>query len=704
IVATSGNTHSLTVNAIHVTANVAGGILTGLSALSGDVVIAQATASLTCAPVVEASGADLAVTVTASPSPATAGGTVTYTITATNHGPDAAQSVSLNEVLTGGATLVSIHSTQGSCSATLPNLTCSLGDLAAGASAVATVVVQTNAAGTLGSSTDVTSATPDPDLTNNHNSTSVTVNPAGGTGNQADLTVTGTASPNPVPLGGTLNATLTVTNHGPQAATNAKLTVDLPANGQLQSSTSSMGSCTGSGPIVCSFGTLAPGGTATVSLSFLANAVGSMIWDASAASDVADPDPTNNKVSFVETVARTGGGGGSGPGGGGGTGGTGGTSSGKSCDLDAVPAATLLIPAFSVDLTRTDGLTTLFSVTNAVAAPHLAKVTLWSDWAVPTLSFTVYLTGYDVQTFNLRDLLSGHLPATGASLSPRGALSDVNGTFDGCTNGPLALPGVSSLPASQIAHLHAWHTGKASPTTGTCASSQRSDSNVATGYVTVDVVRSCSALTPADPGYFGPNGVATYDNVLFGDFAFIDPSINRADGDTAVHVVAEPDRFVAGDYTFYGRYVNADASDGRRPLGVSYATRYVNGGAFTGGTKLLVWRDTKSAAASGVPCSAGPAWTPLLQNGIVAFDEDENSAVLPASFDRAPVATQTLEVGGTDLSLSAPFGWLKVDLAHNATGMFNNSAQGWVSTIFSGAGRYSVGQRAIRLDSACDPR
>ena len=47
--------------------------------------------------------------------------------------------------------------------------------------------------------------------------------------------------------------------------------------------------------------------------------------------------------------------------------------------IDVVPAATLLLPYFEVDLANPDGVTTLFSVNNASAAPQLAHVTFWTD-------------------------------------------------------------------------------------------------------------------------------------------------------------------------------------------------------------------------------------------------------------------------------------------------------------------------------------
>ena len=107
----------------------------------------------------------------------------------------------------------------------------------------------------------------------------------------------------------------------------------------------------------------------------------------------------------------------------------------EACKVDTPPAATLLLPYFEVDLSRTDGITTMFSIGNATASATLAHVTLWTDLGVPTLNFNVYLTGWDIETLNVRDLFNGVLPRTASdgqdptdTISPQGTLtaSEVN--------------------------------------------------------------------------------------------------------------------------------------------------------------------------------------------------------------------------------------------------------------------------------------
>jgi hypothetical protein len=59
-------------------------------------------------------------------------------------------------------------------------------------------------------------------------------------------------------------------------------------------------------------------------------------------------------------------------------------------------------------------------------------------------------------------------------------------------------------------------------------------------------------------------------------------------------------------------------------------------------------------------------------------------------------------VGSAELATASPFGWFDLDLWHGASGLWGEVAQGWVVPVTSASGLYSVGPRAVRLDSACD--
>src|SRR6476469_1866515 len=204
------------------------------------------------------------------------------------------------------------------------------------------------------------------------------------------------------------------------------------------------------------------------------------------------------------------------------------------CAIDHAPAATLLLPYFEVDLGNPGGRTTLFSVNNAGDKSVLAHVVLWTDLAVPTLAFDIYLTGYDVQTINLRDIFAtGTLPRTADRdrdpsdiYSPQGEFSFADVSFPGCEGLPP-----QPLPASLADSLQRAHSGRPSSLfQNQCAGIDRGQPQVVRGYVTVDVVKRCTPLRPSDPGYFGADGVAGSDNVLWGDFFQVDPGGRFAQG------------------------------------------------------------------------------------------------------------------------------------------------------------------------------
>jgi hypothetical protein len=404
------------------------------------------------------------------------------------------------------------------------------------------------------------------------------------------------------------------------------------------------------------------------------------------------------------------------------------------CTVDAVPAATLLLPYFEVDLDNPAGTQTLFSINNASATAVLVHVVIWSDLSVPVLDFDIYLTGYDVQTINLRDiLLYGNLPQTASAgqdptdtISPKGALSqDIN--FASC-NGVLPLP---QLPEIYIAHLQASLTGRPSALlSGLCAGQTLGD-NIARGYLTADTVSACSTLFQGDAGYFvsGGAGLATNQNVLWGDW--VRDMSTAAESGTLVHIEASgvnPATATPGRYTFYGRYDAWTAVDNREPLATDFAVRYFAGapGGSALATSLAVWRDSKvSQGAFTCPATAGvrPAWYPLGQEGVVIFDEQEHAVTpvtvpvspqppaaafipFPAEAQRVPVSN-TGGAGGAELTVPYDFGWLYLDLNTTVSGAGANppvdpaAAQAFVTAFDEAGSRFAVGIEAVRLDSAC---
>jgi hypothetical protein len=390
--------------------------------------------------------------------------------------------------------------------------------------------------------------------------------------------------------------------------------------------------------------------------------------------------------------------------------------------IDAVPGATLLIPYFEVDPADPNGVTTLFSVNNASATAVLAHVTVWTDQSIPSLDFDIYLTGYDVQTVNMRDILvNGNLPRTasagqdpGDTISPQGPLSqDIN--FASCTgNLPYINPQVS---AGFRSHLQAWHSGVVSPITGNCAGAKTGD-GILRGYITIDTTSQCSLLFPSDAGYFGPGGtgVATNQNVLWGDWFIVNPAENFAEGYNAVHIEASS-AYGLGDYTFYARYVAGGGTDGREGLGTSFAVRYATGGKFDG-TDLTIWRDSNAfgpPAAYSCALQGPSAWYPLGLTQAVVFDEDENifsptgcpsgdPTCTPDGF-LIPNEAQRLAAGSANIPLPPgfEFGWIYLNLATDHPSSIFDYSQNWVSWSIQADGRFALGLDAIQLDNVANP-
>jgi hypothetical protein len=405
------------------------------------------------------------------------------------------------------------------------------------------------------------------------------------------------------------------------------------------------------------------------------------------------------------------------------------------CQIGSVPAATLLLPYFEVDLNNPNGLTTLFSINNASATAILTHVVVRTDLSVEVLDFNVYLTGYDVQTLNLRDIIvNGLLPQTASAgqdgndtISPKGPLSqDIN--FASC-NGFLPP---APLDAATIAYLQAALTGKTIPSTfqtcgsQPCCAAQNLGDNIARGYITVDTVAACTILPQSTAGYFlqGGTGIATNQNVLWGDWFIVNATQNFAEGGDLVHVEADgtnPATSTPRNYTFYGRLDKPtafNAFDNREPLATMFATRFLNGGAFSAGTSLLCWRDSKTDQGQfscPPPNSNFPSWYPLGQEGVTVFDEQEHPIVshgcshspCPTVTNQVcPAETQRVQVGGASLSTGTfNVGWLFLDLNFNVGNglppIDPAADQAWVISTLASNGHFAVGLDAIQLDSAC---
>lgn len=118
--------------------------------------------------------ADLAVTNSDSPDPVTVGSALTYSITVSNGGANSALGVVVTDHLPSEVAFVSVSSSQGTCTGGA-TVSCNIGTLTNGASAIVTIVVTPTASGVLSNTANAVSINSDPDMANNGSTTTTTV-------------------------------------------------------------------------------------------------------------------------------------------------------------------------------------------------------------------------------------------------------------------------------------------------------------------------------------------------------------------------------------------------------------------------------------------------------------------------------------------------------------------------------------------------
>ncbi len=366
--------------------------------------------------------------------------------------------------------------------------------------------------------------------------------------------------------------------------------------------------------------------------------------------------------------------------------------------VDPVPAATVLVPYFEVDLGREDGPQTTIRLTNTTATAILSHVTLWSDLGVPTLNFTVYQQGYVTSEIDLRLVFKGVLPASASAgqdptdtISPKGSASqDIN--FASCSG--LLPP--TRLPQSFVDHLRTAHTGVADAFQGgKCLGSAKGD-NIARGYVTIDAVNNCTLRSPNDANYFTSD--ITAQNVLAGNVTYTHKAASLASSAPLVPIEADfvsPLTTGAGTYTFYGSMNGYTAADHREPVFATSDARYFNSSASTGlRTDLIVWRDPGTAVQP-FTCGTLPAPFPLPQRQVLVFDDQENptnvnTTLFGLAAQRVPVSSLTSNVGGH----------VYLNLTRNTADAANQRAQSFVVVQHNQTGSYGSGAQAVQVTNA----
>jgi hypothetical protein len=378
------------------------------------------------------------------------------------------------------------------------------------------------------------------------------------------------------------------------------------------------------------------------------------------------------------------------------------TNNDDSCDIGVTPAATLLLPYFEVE-TATRAVDTFFTVVNTSYLPQIAHVVVWTDWSYPVLDFNIFLTGYDVQSISMYDVIvngiiapvpagsvttggtSSTPSATGGSgqaLSPIGAFSagfvsptQTQNSNSGQNPNIPSLASCGTLPGTYSQTLRA--TVQALLTNGAAAnvctlagspSSSHPTATTAIGYVTIDVAAVCSQNMADAPAYFATE--ILFDNVLTGDYEILNKAAgsNYAGGNPLVHIRAIPEGGPAGvalvgqqtnlPYTFYSRYINGQTLPGgaatfatglanydrRQPLPSTFAARWIQGGAGAFNTSYRIWREGVTIAGTtcnGSGINSADLNSALPVTDMVRFDEHENPALTPGNLVSGPTAQGT---------------------------------------------------------------
>jgi uncharacterized repeat protein (TIGR01451 family) len=299
---------------LNLPSTVAGGTITATSSVSATTSDPNSANNSTTVTTSLNVACDLGVTNSGTPSPVTAGNTITYTQVITNLGPSSCSTATLNEATPNSSTFISVAVVNSggatwSCSATAP-VACSSASVLPGSSATVTAIYRVTA-GTAGGTiiadtVNVTTTTRDTNAGNN----SATVNIPVASGTQADLSVTNSASPNPVTAGNNITYIQSVFNAGQASANAPVFTETLPAGTGAISLTGPAGWTCVLATRTCTDTVAMPANT-TANFTFVVSvgagvASGTILSQtASVSSTTTDPNGANNSVTVNTLVADT---------------------------------------------------------------------------------------------------------------------------------------------------------------------------------------------------------------------------------------------------------------------------------------------------------------------------------------------------------------------------------------------------------------
>ncbi len=269
------------------------------ASLSGDVIFGSSTARVTDC--LEPGVADLALNQVASADSVVVGQALEYRIEVTNSGPDPAINLVITDALDDTLSIASIEPAAGlNCAQITQQVICVAELLEVGDTANVTLSVIPQAPGTISNSVEAYAESSDPDGSNNVAVVSTEVLP-----DEADLSLSLSASDGGVSVGAALNYTIQVENTGPAEAVAYVIDDVLPEQLSIVSINAAAGvDCSQFGQQVsCSGAALPAGEVVTVIINTRADSIGMVTNTASVTSATPDSDVSNNQASVSSNIS-----------------------------------------------------------------------------------------------------------------------------------------------------------------------------------------------------------------------------------------------------------------------------------------------------------------------------------------------------------------------------------------------------------------
>jgi uncharacterized repeat protein (TIGR01451 family) len=241
--------------------------------------------------------ADVALAVLTSADVVSMGDNLTYSITVANNGPSTANGVCIQDALPTGVDFFSAEVSQGTVLNENGVVRFDVGELLAGASASATLVVTPLETSVV--TNTITVRADEIDQVPDNNTVSVATRVV----RIADLAITWTEAPATGLIGSPIILSVIVTNLGPHAARGVVVTDELPAELGLVSAEASQGACHAlDHTVTCELGELPSGASASITLNLLPLDLGPATNSVSVTSTELDPNPADNVASRIVTI------------------------------------------------------------------------------------------------------------------------------------------------------------------------------------------------------------------------------------------------------------------------------------------------------------------------------------------------------------------------------------------------------------------